>query len=95
VGQGPGNRFDRLADFRDYVEILLVRPGVGAWMLMTGDGTPSDESPPSDGLVRTSVGSMLPVGESGYPPEEYERDDLLFRVAPRAGMEYYVTRIVR
>ena len=37
---------------------------------------------------------MLPVGTSGAPPEEYEKDDLLVRVAPRM-MEYYVVRIVR
>lgn len=91
---GPGNRLDRLEDDRDYVEILLVRPGAGVWHLMSGDGTPSDESPASDGVVRTSIESMLPIGDSGRPPSEYAQDDLLIRVAPRE-MEYYATRIVR
>ena len=91
---GPGNRLDRLADETDYVELLLVRPGSGAWALTTGDGTATDESPSSDGLVMSAVTSMLPVGTSGAPPEEYQKDDFLVRVAPRV-MEYYVARIVR
>jgi len=91
---GPGNRLDRLEDGNDYVELLLVRPGRGAWALTTGDGTPTDESPSSDGLVLAALSSMVPVGESGEAPEEYEKDDLLLRVAP-AGMEYYLARIVR
>jgi len=91
---GPGDRLDRLEDGNDYIELLLVRPGRGAWALTTGDGTPTDESPSSDGLVLAALASMAPVGESGEAPEEYERDDLLLRVAP-AGMEYYLARIVR
>ena len=91
---GPGDRLDRLEDGNDYIELLLVRPGRGAWALTTGDGTPTDESPSSDGLVLAALASMVPVGESGEPPEEYEKDDLLLRVAP-ARMEYYLARIVR
>lgn len=94
-GQGPGRRFDRLEDRGDYEELLLVRAGLGAWTLTTGDGAATDESPSSDGMVRTSVSSMQPVGDSGPPPDEYESDDLLVRIAPRAGMEYYTARIVR
>jgi len=91
---GPGNRLDRLEEEQDYVELLLVRPGVGAWVLSTGDGTATDEGPSGDGLVLSAVTSMEPVGRSGAPPEEYEKDDLLVRVAPRL-MEYYAVRIVR
>jgi len=91
---GPGDRLDRLEDGNDYIELLLVRPGRGAWALTTGDGTPTDESPSSDGLVLAALASMVPVGDSGEPPEEYEKDDLLLRVAP-AAMEYYLARIVR
>jgi len=91
---GPDQRLDRLEDGNDYVELLLVRPDRGAWALTTGDGTPSDESPSGDGLVLAALASMVPVGDSGEPPEEYEKDDLLLRVAP-AEMEYYLARIVR
>jgi len=91
---GPGDRLDRLEDGNAYIELLLVRPGLGAWALTTGDGTPTDESPSSDGLVHAALASMVPVGESGEPPEEYGKDDLLLRVAP-AEMEYYLARIVR
>jgi hypothetical protein len=94
-GQEPGRRYDQLEDHSDLGVMLLVRPGVGAWSITTGDGAPSDESPPSDGLVRTSASAMQPVGESGPPPDEYQKDDILIRVAPRAGLQYYATRVVR
>lgn len=89
-----GQRLERLENDRDYVELLLVRPGVGAWGLTTGDGAVSDEGPSSDGSVVSSPLSMVPIGESGPPPEEFLKDDLLVRIAPRQ-MEYYALRIVR
>lgn len=97
-GQGPGRRFDRLQDHSDLAVMLLVRPGEGddsgVWSLTTGDGAATDESPAGDGAVWTSASSMQPVGESGPPPGEYQKDDLLIRVAPRVG-EYFTARIVR
>jgi hypothetical protein len=95
-GEGLGRRFDRLEDAGDLAMFLLVRPGVGggAWSLATGDGASSDEGQPNDGLILTSASALQPIGKSGPPPEEYEKDDLLVRIAPRAGT-YYATRVVR
>lgn len=90
---GSGERLSRLEDDRRYVELLLVRPGVGAWWLGTGDGTVQDESPSSDGITLTALSSLKVLGDSGPAPEEFLRNDLLFRVAPQE-MEYYVARIV-
>jgi hypothetical protein len=92
--QGPGGRLDRLASSGQYLELLLVRPGIGAWQLTTGDGTPTDESPSSDGVVVNALEMMRPVGDGPLPPEELEEGDVLVRVAPRQ-MEYYAVRIVR
>ena len=94
-GQGPGRRFDLLEDHSDLVSMLLVRPGSGAWEISTGDSAPSDQSPAGDGLILTPASALQPVGESGPPPNEYQKDDILIRVAPRAGMVYYATRVVR
>lgn len=91
---GSGNRLDHLEDQNRYVELLLVRPSVGAWRLRTWDGGLADESPSSDGVTLTALASLEALGDSGSVPEEFERDDLLFRIAPRE-MEYYVARIVR
>lgn len=92
--EGAGNRLEKLEDGRRYVELLWVRPGAGAWSLTLNDGDADDEGPASDGGVLTSPQAMDPIGDSGAAPEAFERDDLLFRVAPRE-MEYYAARIVR
>ena len=91
---GPGSHLDRLHLDGPQIELLLVRPGVGAWRLTQFDGGLDDLSPSSDGQILTELASMEPIDESGPPPVEYERDDILIQVAPRS-MEYFVARIVR
>jgi len=97
--EGPGNRLDGLEEKRSYIELFLARAGrdssaPGFWTLTVGDGTLSDQSPPSDGLVRTIVSDMEPVGASPPAPLEYEKGDLLVLVAPEE-MQYHVGRIER
>ena len=100
--ESPGQRLDKLEESKSYIEVLLVRSerlsrdssSAGAWALTTGDGTASDGSPASDGLVRTAISDMEPVGMSPPPPLEFESGDLLVRVAPE-DMGYYVARIER
>ncbi|MCP4661502.1 MAG: hypothetical protein GY856_39370 [bacterium] len=92
--EGPGDRLDRLESTGPYLELLLVRPGTGAWQLTTGDGTPTDESPSSDGVVLNALEMMRPVGDSPPPPEDFATGDVLVRVKP-APMEYYAVRLVR
>jgi len=96
LSNGNGNRLDRLENGRQYVELLLVRPGEQpmVWGLTTGDGHATDETPPNDGVVITSLASMWPLDGVTPPPEEYAKDDLLVRVAPRE-LEYYAVRIVK
>jgi hypothetical protein len=98
--EGPGNRLDGLEEKRSYIELFLARAGrdssaPGAYYTLTvGDGTLSDVSPASDGRVSTLVSDMEPVGASPPAPLEYEKGDLLVRVAPEE-MEYAVVRIER
>ena len=91
---GPGDRLDRLDYRSSYLELLLVRPPDGVWWLTTGDGTPSDEGPSSDGRVLTSPRFLAAIDEGGEPPNDYEAGDLLFGVSPME-MEYFAARIVR
>jgi hypothetical protein len=97
--EGPGNRLDRLEEKRSYIELFLARAGgdssaPGAYTLTVGDGTDSDVSPASDGVVRTMVSDMEPVGASPPAPLAYEKGDLLVLVAPEE-MQYHVGRIER
>jgi hypothetical protein len=97
--EGPGNRLDGLEEKRSYIELFLARAGgdssaPGAYTLTVGDGTDSDVSPASDGVVRTMVSDMEPVGASPPAPLAYEKGDLLVLVAPEE-MQYHVGRIER
>jgi hypothetical protein len=93
---GPGDRLDRLDYQSSYLELLLVRPPDGVWRLTTGDGTPSDDGPSSDGRVLTSPRFLLPVDDGMGPPDQYEVGDLIFGVSPMTmPMQYFAARIVR
>jgi hypothetical protein len=83
---------DRLSDRGRYVELLLVRPGVGAWWLSAADASPADLSPPSNGLTVVAIDAMAPVAGGPEAPEEVRAGDVLVRVAPRS-MEYYAVQI--
>lgn len=69
----------------------LILRGIALTTLLALASLPCLAAPASDG---TSIQSMLPIGDSGPPPTEYLKDDLLVRVAPRQ-MEYYAARVVR
>ena len=91
---GPGGQLDQLDYQSSYLELLLVRPPDGVWRLTTGDGTPSDEGPSSDGSVLTSPRFLVPIDEGMDPPDEYAVGDLIFGVSPTE-MEYFAAKVVK
>jgi len=90
--RGQGNRLDELDSDGDYVEIALVRPGVGAWSAGASDGGSIDLGDANDGRVLTALADMQPIGDSPPPPDEFEKDDVLIKVSPRQA-EYYAVRL--
>jgi hypothetical protein len=58
-GQGivrSSARADRVEDACTFAEVLLVRPGVGAWQLTVGDGSSSDDDGAADGRIAAALG---------------------------------------
>jgi hypothetical protein len=76
---------DRLADVADYAEVLLVRPGKGAWGKAVGRGGADDEGDPGDAAFRVALDKLEPIpGTTGPPPAKLGAGDLVFVLHPQA-----------
>lgn len=65
IGHAAGKP-DWIEDDRGFVEVLLVRPGQGAWGATVGDGGEADDDGSYDGRLMASLDRMRGVGAS--PP---------------------------
>ena len=68
---------------RPLVEIVLVRPSVGAWAVRVGDGGDKDEDREADGTLRAALSALTPLGDSPPPPERLRASDLLLVIDPQ------------
>jgi hypothetical protein len=76
---------DRLIDTADYGEVLLVRPGKGAWGKAIGHGGLDDESATGEAVVKVAFDKLLPVPGTVEPaPAKLSAKDLVFVLHPRA-----------
>ncbi|HXO21359.1 MAG TPA: hypothetical protein VOA87_15715 [Thermoanaerobaculia bacterium] len=83
---------DQLTDVADYTELLLVRPGSGAWGGTAGRGGVNDESSPEDSGLEVSLDRLAALTASTPALSKAAVHDLLFVVHPLA-MELAVTRV--
>lgn len=84
-GQGierGASRSDRVEDARTFAEVLLVRPGVGAWQLTVGDGSSSDDDGAADGRIAAALDRMTPVAGSTAPPIRFDPKDVVVLIDP-------------
>lgn len=97
----PGNAFEvgapgLLNRFRHtfaWVDMVLIRPGVGAWTLRASDGGPGDRDEVADGRTVTALEDAEPVGASPAPPDRFQADDVLVVIDPRE-LRFYATRLI-
>lgn len=83
-----GGRTD-LEVARRYLEVLLVRPRVGAWTKRATDGGPQDDDGRYNGTSRLRLEKMdRLLGDSGGPPFAAPKD-LLVVVDPQS-LQYFV-----
>jgi hypothetical protein len=74
---------DQLTDAVDSSEILLVRPGQGAWGATVGRGGDLDESLPTDPGLKISITRLAPILASApVPPQKVTANDLLVLFHP-------------
>jgi hypothetical protein len=74
--QGQGGP-DRIEEARSFVELLVVRPELGAWGYTAGDGGPRDEDGVPDNRLRMALERVVPIGASPAPPERLQPTDLV------------------
>lgn len=65
------------------LEIMVIRPGKGAWRLGISDGDQSDLNGPNNRAVRTHVGSFNDEFGKGNSLTSLERGDVVVVVDPR------------
>lgn len=91
---GASGQVDRLRHDHPSIDLLVVRPGVGAWSLRSFDRSETDRDGADDDRILTSLEDLVPLGESAEPPpESYSRDDVVVLVDPRE-LRYAATRLL-
>jgi hypothetical protein len=87
VGRGlerRGDGKDVVEGQKSLVELLVVRPEVGAWTQRLGDGDERDGDGVIDGRLSGLLEEMKPLAGSPEPPAEFQKDDLVLSVDPFA-----------
>lgn len=75
---------DRVEDLRTYADVLLVRPGEGAWRLTVGDGSEQDDDGAADGKIAVALDRMRSVEgiAEAVPPARFGPKDVVVLVDP-------------
>jgi hypothetical protein len=86
-----------LADRREFLEALLVRPGagpgVGAWGGTVGDGGASDAGEPTDERLLLALAALRPLEEGpSLDPAAFAPGDILVGVDTRT-LQFYAARL--
>jgi hypothetical protein len=74
------------------VDVMLVRPGVGAWTMRTGDGFDSDDDRNNNGVFTAGFDSLRSVGTSPVFQHKIEKGDVLVLIDSRT-LEYFISRV--
>jgi hypothetical protein len=83
---------DAVEDQRTLLELLVVRPKVGAWILRVSDGDPSDTDGVINGRLEGALEQMRPLIGSPPPPSVFQQDDLILAIDP-AAMEITLVKV--
>jgi len=73
-------------------DILVIRPGVGAWRLHVGDGGLSDEDGSPNGALQVQFANMTPMIEGSGPLHGVRPGDSIVLIDPRE-MAYLAERV--
>jgi hypothetical protein len=91
---GAPGRVNRLRHPQSFVDLLVIRPGVGAWRLQAQDTGTADRDGEDDDQVMTDLEDLEPLAAGGpEPPERFARGDLVVVIDP-LNLTYYATRLL-
>ena len=91
---GAPGRVNRLRHPKSSLDLLMIRPGVGAWRLRAQDTGLADHDGEDDDQVMTDLDDLEPFDPAGpQPPERYARDDVIVVIDPH-DLTYYATRLL-
>ena len=79
---GPSGQRDRLLQSLERLELLLLRPGAGAWRLSLHDGGIADADGMDDGQLTAALADLEPVGAAPPAPESILPGDLVVAIDP-------------
>lgn len=82
-GRGAAGRPDWVEEGRELLELLVVRPGQGAWGMTLGDGGANDDDGRGDGRITAVLARLRAVGAnpaSPAPLDRFQPKDLVFAV---------------
>lgn len=80
--RGPSGRNDRLLRSLERVDLLLVRPGIGAWRLSLNDGGGADADGVDDGKLLAALENLEPLGAAPPAPDGVLPGDRLVAIDP-------------
>jgi len=80
-GQAEGEG-DTIQDASAILEILVVRPGTGAWSDEVVDGGNLDQDGAPDGGFTVPIDVLSPVADTPAATESFAKDDLVYAVDP-------------
>lgn len=72
----------RLSPEVEYLELLYVRPGAGAWRTTVLDGGTKDDDRSDDGFASVNLADLTAVGSSVPPPAKFREGDVVLAVDP-------------
>jgi hypothetical protein len=75
-------RADQVEDDRSFAELLLVRPGMGAWQLTVGDGSSTDDDGAADGRIAVALDHLTPVAGTAEAPARFDPTDVVVLIDP-------------
>ncbi len=76
-----------------WVDLLVVRPQVGAWHQRVSDGGGTDRDDQANGRPETDLEDLVPIGLSPGPPERLTPHDVVVAINPR-DLRFYAATLV-
>lgn len=77
---------------RSVVELLVVRPGTGAWSMRARDGGVADHDGKRSGKLKVDLSKLRSLGAAGSPPQSLKKGDVV-AVLDSEAMRYWATTV--